>query len=133
MQQLKSASTGVAYVNTNTVEVVFGTPSKKCRGNGICRINSLSTIVQKKYPGSAVCIISVTRNEHLKFCFLKINMMESTMNEYFSNEFFILEESVVLPDFLKTTLELPYNKILPGKYPIQNSKLYFTVIFEQLH
>lgn len=60
-------------------------------------------------------------------------MMESTMNEYFSNEFFILEESVVLPDFLKTTLELPYNKILPGKYPIQNSKLYFTVIFEQLH
>lgn len=107
-------------------EVVFGTPSKKCLGTGICKVLPVRTIRSCECKTTRVKIFK-QEEQSLVFQFRRSKIC-ATKERHFKDGQFTLEESVEIPLFVKAQLEMEALFILSGSYPITENDLYVTVV-----
>lgn len=80
------------------IEIVFGAPSKDCRGFGICKTKTLSNDqfeAQRNQQKSrrAVAVLLLKGAKDLRLCFLKSSMTIDTVNTFFKQDNFRVEET----------------------------------------
>lgn len=111
-------------------ELVLGVSSRACRGNGICSIYTKGALgTEKHYCHFAEVTIQRDDEERLLFTFQMDSMRKSTIEKHFGSTFFEVEESVLLPGFIKYGLRLERTMIKKGRYPIMEFGATFMVIF----
>lgn len=101
------------------MEVVFGTPSKNCSGNGICMLASrLPRYYLIPCPHAPVTIHYMGGQE-LVFRFRKKYLCDRAVQTYFSSPRFLVEEAVALPQRLIRLWNLTIDRIPPGQYALE--------------
>ncbi|HKK11180.1 MAG TPA: hypothetical protein VJ939_10095 [Bacteroidales bacterium] len=111
-------------------ELVLGVPSRSCRGNGICRLYTKGTLeLERAYCHFAEVRITSNPQEDLSFFFSKASMRLRTLQQHFSGDHFLLEETVKLPEFFCQVLRLQRSEILAGKYTISEDAEWIAVYF----
>ncbi|MEQ1744483.1 MAG: hypothetical protein ABMA02_03590 [Saprospiraceae bacterium] len=100
-------------------EVVFGTPSKYCSGNGICMVSYRPLrLTDISCPHAPVRIRRVP-GEGLVFLFAKEHLTNETLRPYFSGNLFVVEERFALPMQLVKAWQLTSSWVPPGVYGME--------------
>lgn len=113
--------------------VVFGQNTLGCRGNGICRVDMVTSSwkdvykMEEKQIQEDACI-----KNHVEISRNKQNTMRFTLNEdllhpkvkarFFSNNYFEVKERFEIPDTLVLTLNLKTKWVPVGIYDIKRIK-----------
>ena len=98
-------------------ELVLGVASRRCRGNGICRMFTPGKLqISKKYCHYSLAEIECDKAENLIFKLQTASMRPSTQNKFFANDQFLMEESFQIPEFMSVQLKLSRNEIKQGLY-----------------
>lgn len=110
--------------------VRFGTPGKNCSGSGICQVLQLNDSWEEnnKCKCKQATWIIARSSYCLEFRFLNREMAECTRLKYFKNDYFLIEEDVVLPLFLRRALGLRSKTLTRGLYLIRRNRRYISVI-----
>ena len=109
--------------------VVFGQSSLGCRGNGICRVDMVTsswqnTTIDQLNNLEGVCIwnpVEISRNltETMRFTIYKDWLHPITKAKFFSKDYFEVEELFKIPDYLIEALDLRKNWVSIGVYDIK--------------
>lgn len=107
----------------------FGAPGKNCQGSGICEIFELTNDTSKKRCNCWQDGCIKARGEfRLEFRFLNREMAEITRRKYFQNNYFIIEEDLELPKFLRESLGLRLKTLSSGMYMLRYHQHYTSLI-----
>ena len=114
-------------------EVEFGNINNNCKGIGICRVITVSSLRSYKKAcrtcNKAVALISKVDNK-IKISFFKYSMNSNLIRKYFKDKSFILEEDYKLPKSVLKKLKSKKETLKTGKYKVQYSRNYLSVVFE---
>lgn len=114
-------------------DVEFGQPSKNCSGLGICRINLMYadtySAAKNCQCNSARTIISVTNSKRLRFTFVKNEIDDRVLDQYFGGYSFTVLEDINIPKPIIQKFDLKYDLIKYGNYLIIESKHFLTILF----
>lgn len=119
-------------------EIVFGVPSRDCRGYGICRLESISRADYYTLSAAGKPVFNRT------YCSLRLDSAESvtlivnhcaldkfTRGKHFGSDTFIMSESVFcdLPPTDNSSPVVQKGELLPGKYHIFSdaTRFYITI------
>ena len=107
-------------------EVVFGKPSKKCLGTGICKVLPYEAT---KNCGCASARAEIRKvNEQLILLRFRCSQLCPTIRQVqFAQDQFIVEESLELPAFVRSALALEARFILSGCYPVHRNEHFVTI------
>jgi hypothetical protein len=102
-------------------EILFGTPSKRCEGSGICRIYTLSGANRledhsRRVPGILFLTSRNTLNIHLNRNDLSVPLS----HELFQREYFTMEEGFALPNYFARKLGTTRVYIPSGNYQLSH-------------
>lgn len=112
------------FLREAEVEVVFGTPSQNCEGNGICMVTSRFPMgYTVPCPHARAIIYCDKERKELVFRFPKRHLSEIALMRLKDNGVFIVEEPFRIPQILIRRWGLPGRYIPAGRYPIE---AYFT-------
>ena len=105
-------------------DVVFGSPREDCAGTGICRIEALAASPAAAGPREcrrARATLSSSDAHSLVLCFRRSDLCSHLFRHYFRNDHFCLPQGCSLPGELAQSMQLAYNELIPGNYPIAQS------------
>ena len=114
--------------NYLVAEVVLGMPGRNCRGHGICRVIEINSSGCK--CNSVFVEIEKRSENQLNFQFFIGEIEPSSLSRLLENEKFQVDESFLLPDFIRSRLNLIRRAISIGTYPIFSTKEGWNVIFQ---
>ncbi|MFN0015207.1 MAG: hypothetical protein ACKVU2_11725 [Saprospiraceae bacterium] len=100
-------------------EVVFGTPSKHCSGNGICMVSYRPLRLTAIRCPHAPARIRRVPGEGLVFLFAKEHINTDELLAYFSDQYFLVDESFALPTQLVRIWQLDSLWIPSGHYALE--------------
>lgn len=108
--------------------VILGLISKKCKGKGICSI-TMEYPDLKNRPCSYVSALLSYSDSKLTISVIKAAVKNCTRLAFFSSDFFEVEEAFMVPSAVSNLLDMEDYTIAPGRYPIQETKRYWTIAF----
>lgn len=114
-----------------SVNVTFGRRGASCSGSGVCSFESQSSLTPKS-PELNQTAGRLFFNEFGKLVMQtqKEQLSASLIENYFSDETFLLQDTLFLEAPIKDSLHLTgLYQILPGTYPIVETETAFEVIF----
>jgi hypothetical protein len=106
-------------------EVVFGKPSKKCLGTGICKVLPHQTTNNCGCTSATVELRKA--DEHTLLMRFRREALCSKRLEQFTHDRFLVEESLPLPEFVKEGLELDAAFLLSGCYAVWQNDRFLVV------
>ncbi|HMQ62444.1 MAG TPA: hypothetical protein PKE06_17330 [Flavilitoribacter sp.] len=117
----KQVSTWILGRTVNA-DVVFGSPSKKCAGTGICKVSTRSeALIDPELPccNKSAAEIGICRQDRLVFRIEKQGLCAKLVNSQFAFGRFKMDESVFLPLFVSAAFNLPPIQLTAGVFPVQ--------------
>lgn len=113
--------------------VVFGTPSKACKGSGICMIASMALMHRWSVPCFfTIAFFSTLEEGHFVFRVPVTPLNTGIRSRYFQNGFFRVEEAFFIPKWLVKVRGKPRIEIPPGIYRIEEIPGSFLIHFNLL-
>jgi len=100
-------------------EVVFGTPSKYCAGDGICMVSYRALRLTSISCPHTPARIRRVPGEGLVFLFSKDHINTDALRAYFKAPYFLVEEQFALPAQLVKRWGLSSAWIPPGRYTLE--------------
>lgn len=106
---------------TVKADVVFGSPTKKCVGIGICQVNPYGSIPKNR---SIPCCqqvetqIQAVQLDWLQFSFSRKEICKKMIAQQFAYSRFRITDSLLLPNWMMESLELGEARMVPGVYPV---------------
>lgn len=105
-----------------SADVVFGSPSKKCAGTGICKVTTRSAaLFDPELPccNKAAADILYVKQDRLLFRIAKQGLCAKVINGQFAYGQFKIEEPLLLPGFILEAFDLPPAQLVSGTFPVQ--------------
>jgi hypothetical protein len=104
-------------------DVVFGSPTKRCVGIGICQVNPYRSgkAVNEHIPCCQQVETLIHRSgtsDRLHFHFSRKKICKKMIAQQFAYSRFRIPDPLMLPDWLTEALELSAEQLLPGVYPV---------------
>jgi hypothetical protein len=124
-------STSQAQSNGLPVEIIYGLPSRNCRGMGICQVKLLenaNNLCQCK--SSSLALAKVSAKGGLELWILRHSLDPLQYQARFQNLELVLEETKVLESSVCEALKIGPAALLAGKYPVQESEEYIQVLID---
>lgn len=110
------------------VEVIFGSPSKKCAGLGICEMIAATLtncIIRRPCPSTSALLF--LQDSYLYLLTPTNSLLPQLSDRQFSRNYFYMEEDYYLPRAAAAYFNLPQVGIKRGRYTLtKNSKYYLT-------
>ncbi len=113
------------------VEVVFGKPSKKCLGTGICKVLPHEA-TENCGCASARAEIRKVNAQLILLRFRCSQLCPTIRKVQFAQDQFTVEESLELPAFVRSALVLEARFILRGCYPVHQNEHFVTIALNLL-
>ncbi len=112
-------------------KVIFGLPSLKCKGMGICRVIIPPGPLDERYPAkdSSFVSISIDNYKRLRFKFLKDSVNHHFKAYVLHSERFLLREPLALPPSIVEDFDLDYHFIPKGNYGVEEFDSCFSIQF----
>jgi hypothetical protein len=120
-----------AQSNGLPVEIIYGLPSRNCRGMGICQVKlqeNANTLSPCKC--SSLALVRVTARGALELRIFRHSLDPLQYQAHFQNLEFVLEETKVLESSVCEALKIGPTELLAGKYPVQESQEYLQVLID---
>jgi len=115
------------------VTVLFGTPSRQCRGQGICMVAERRDEVAAppfSCPLTPALLVQVSP-ARLQLIVPVSGLSEAVASRQFSGAFFEVKEAFLLPEFIRKYFKSPDNACIPvGHYPVKQDEQYFTIYLD---
>lgn len=114
-------------------DVLFGSPKKRCAGAGICKV--IAPVAQElSHNGRwecnrAIALVKMEPPDMLVFQFVKHSMCREAISKYFGTGIFLVEDPF---EFRQNYWSEGSRTIVPGAYPVMQSKEYLAVRFNTL-
>lgn len=112
-------------------DVVFGSPTKRCVGIGICQVNPYRSMPENR---SIPCCqrvsthLSLVQPDRIRFRFSRKKICKKMVSRQFAFSRFRITDPLALPDWLTETLALNTNATLaPGIYPVRFEEAWIEV------
>lgn len=114
-------------------EVEFGNAYNNCKGIGICRVITVSTLRSYKKACRAcnkgIALVS-KEDQYVRISFFKYSLNCKLIRKYFKGNSFQLEEDFELPKTIQKKLKLKCFTLQAGKYPVRCTRNYLTIVFD---
>lgn len=115
-------------------EVMFGSPSSNCGGNGICKIvakdRHSSVVFQRTSCSHAKAFFtSFDGGESISLIFRREWLCGNLMKRHFRNGILEMPEPCPIPPVLTTLFGLKMNELPAGLHLIEDYKTYFRITF----
>ncbi len=120
-----------AQSNGLSVEIIYGLPSRNCRGMGICQVKlqeNANSLTQCKC--SSLALARITAKGSLELRIFRQSLDPLLYQAHFQNLEFVLEEPKVLESSVCDALKTGPIELMAGKYPIQESQEYIQVLID---
>ncbi|GAB5551959.1 MAG: hypothetical protein Sapg2KO_15500 [Saprospiraceae bacterium] len=108
---------------------ILGLITKKCEGRGICAVGIDPPLDQFDACHEVRTKISLNEDGALSFHFIKASCKDCTINKYFSQDTFTIEEAFSMPADITHLLGLDNFLIDAGEYELFEAKQSYCVIF----
>jgi len=108
-------------LKTLKADVVFGSPSKRCAGIGICKVNPHDTgTLDFKLPccQKVETEINPIAKDQLEFRFSRSKICKTLIARQFAFSRFRITDPLILPDWLTTQLKITPSSLIKGAYPV---------------
>lgn len=102
-------------------DVVFGSPTKRCIGIGICQVNPYrSEAVNRNLPccQRVETRLQLTHPDRLHFSFSRKKICKKMIAQQFAYSKFRITDSLILPNWLEEPFDLQGAQLVPGTYPV---------------
>lgn len=108
-------------LKTLKADVVFGSPTKRCAGIGICKVNPhQSGTLDLKLPccQKVETEIDQIAKDQLEFRFSRSKICKKLIARQFAFSRFRINDSLILPDWLINELKITPSSLAKGAYPV---------------
>ncbi len=105
-------------LKTVHAEIIFGSPSANCQGQGICRVLSGTETTSCSCAKFPVRVSASTHSSGISFLFSKAVLPETIQALYFDNKVLIVREIFFISPLLASELGLATCRVKPGEYSI---------------
>lgn len=120
-----------AQSNGLPVEIIYGLPSRNCRGMGICQVKLLENAGSLPHcKCSSLALASLSTKGTLELRIFRHSLAPLQYQAHFQNQEFVLEEPKVLESSVCEALKIGPSELLAGKYPVQESQEYMQVLID---
>lgn len=102
-------------------DVVFGSPTKRCVGIGICQVNPYQAAPQNRNIPCCQRVettICPVQSDRLQFSFSRKKICKKMIAQQFAFSRFRITDPLQLPDWLMGSLDLGDARLAPGVYPV---------------
>jgi hypothetical protein len=106
---------------TVRADVVFGSPTKRCVGIGICQVNPYrSNAVNRNLPccQQVETTLQLIHPDRLEFSFSRKKICKKMIGRQFAYSKFRITDGLRLPEWLEASLEIGKAHLVPGTYPV---------------
>jgi hypothetical protein len=104
------------------VEIIYGLPSRNCRGMGICQVKLMEDESQQaQCQCSSIAFARITTNTQLELNIIRSSVDLQQFQARFQNLEFIVDEPKALESRVCEALKVGPLELLAGKYPVQAS------------
>jgi hypothetical protein len=118
-------------------DVIFGSPSADCRGTGVCKITARKSNERARTSnfcqGSPAIMTKAKNGNGIEVLLLREHLCINALRRHLSGSTFIVNEPYPLPAQIVGTLNLAFDTLLPGHYPIEKGEGWFKIHFSQSH
>jgi hypothetical protein len=118
-------------------DVIFGSPSADCRGTGVCKITARSPKERARKKnfcqGSPAIMTKAKRGDGIEVLLLREHLCINALRRHLSSSMFLVKEPYPLPAQIVGALNLTFDTLLPGCYPIEKGEGWFKIHFLQSH
>jgi hypothetical protein len=106
------------------VNVRFGTPEKNCLGHGICAITPWARLpLMSTLSCAPVKTFWILKPEGLIVKVPIAGLSKNILDKHFSSQFFLMENSILLPQFLQDHFKFTESYCIPaGHYKISQNQ-----------
>ncbi len=111
----------------DSINIMFGMPSRDCAFSGICRIESKMKNDHNCQDCFSVGRLVLVGKKQINFDFLKTSMKATTIEKYFGSGHFIIIEAYEMPEFVNQALGMKQLLIQPGIYPVVENEDHLSV------
>lgn len=123
----------IQTAKTIKADVVFGVPSARCKGTGICKVIPMASFGQAALSNSpchhAPGIFSYSVDTGLRLSLVNKYICQKLWKAHFREGSFFVIETICLPPLVVKQLGLSNPFIQSGKYAIEKSDDYLTIRF----
>lgn len=131
MTVMASSNIATAPLETNTkvhATIRFGIITKQCKGKGICTVTVDGPDMANEQCNQVKAILSCS-GPNLTISIAKANIRSCTRREFFSSDFFEVEEAFIVPPGVSNLLGIEDYIVAPGRYRIQETRRYWKIDF----
>lgn len=119
-----------ATLKTVHAEIIFGSPSANCQGQGICRVISGTETTSCSCKKTPIRVFASTHSSELCFLFPKATLSEDITALYFHQKVMIIREVFFISMHLASELGLTTCRVKPGEYTIRDLEDVFEIRME---
>lgn len=120
-------ATGSLETKTKVHAIIrFGIITRQCKGKGICSVTVDGPDMENEQCNYAKAILSYS-DPNLTISIVKASVESCTRMEFFSSNFFEVEEAFVIPSVVSNLLGIEEHTIAPGRYRIQETRRYWKI------
>lgn len=114
-------------------EVIFGMPSNRCKGTGICKVvaavSNSSPLTNSNPCQATPATLKLEAQKRLSITFMKGDLCNEIISNQFRTGIFTVLETYALPKFVLDKLGYSYTCIEQGSYLVFETEEAYTIRF----